>query len=206
MAERRYGDPPPPESPGSGPVDPANLERSDEASSDAEAIRDGEAIEDAATAALARARAAARAAGLRPSASGRVPRRSRPSEAPPVSGEGRDPVLLGAQWDRLVADRGWQGDVAVGSVVARWPAVIGPEVAQHVTPESFEDGVLVVRADSTSWATQLRYMVPMLLERLTAEVGEGVVTDLRVLGPAAPSWRRGRRTAPGGRGPRDTYG
>ena len=85
-------------------------------------------------------------------------------------------------------------------------AVVGPEIAQHVTPESFEDGVLVVRADSTSWATNLRYMAPLLLERLAAEVGEGVVGDLRVLGPAAPSWRRGRRSAPGGRGPRDTYG
>ncbi|QQS02120.1 MAG: DUF721 domain-containing protein [Austwickia sp.] len=182
----------------------------------AEETGDGAAIEDAAAVALARAREAARAAGLRPSASGRTGRRRRPGtdtagEAAAAangvrSGEGRDPVTLGAQLDRLVAERGWQADLAVGSVIARWPAVIGPIVAQHVTPETFEDGVLTVRADSTSWATELRYMIPVLLERLAAEVGEGMVTDLRVVGPAGRSWRHGRRTAPGGRGPRDTYG
>lgn len=165
-----------------------------------------DAIGEASAAALARARAAARAAGLRPTASGRVARRRRPDPEPTRDAAGRDPVALGAQLSRLVTERGWEADVAVGSVVARWPALIGPEVAQHVTPQSFDNGVLTVRADSTSWATQLRYMVPMLLERLVAEVGEGVVVDVAVLGPAGRSWRHGPRSASGGRGPRDTYG
>lgn len=173
----------------------------------------GGAIGTAAAAALARAREAARAAGLRPSTSGRVVRRRRPdpgdaggAAGPFRDADGRDPVTLGAQLDRFVAERGWQDDVAVGSVLARWPAVIGPQVAQHVTPETFENGVLVVRADSTSWATQLRYMVPVLLERLAADVGPGVVTEVKVVGPVGRSWRHGPRTAPGSRGPRDTYG
>lgn len=165
-----------------------------------------EAIRGAAATALARAREAARAAGLRPSATGRPNRPRRPVAEPPRLGEGRDPVLLGSQLGRLVSERGWEADVAVGSVVARWAAVVGPEVAQHVTPETFENGVLTVRADSTGWATNLRYMVPLLLKKLAAQVGEGVVADLRVVGPAGRSWRHGRRTAPGGRGPRDTYG
>ena len=188
---------------GGSAADPAALShRPEEIGPDAEA----ETIGGAAAAALARAREAARAAGLRPSSGGRVPHRRRAPAEPPQSAQGRDPVLLGSNLERFVAERGWQADVAVGSVVARWPAVVGPEVAQHVTPENFEGGVLTVRADSTSWATQLRYMVPILLERLATEVGEGVVTDLRVLGPAGRSWRHGRRSAPGGRGPRDTYG
>lgn len=115
-------------------------------------------------------------------------------------------MLIGDQLDRLVAAHGWQDDVAVGSVVARWPAIVGPHIAQHITPDHFEDGILTVRADSTAWATHLRYLAPVLLERLADEVGEGTVAELKVLGPAAPSWRKGRRTAPGGRGPRDTYG
>ena len=43
---------------------------------------------------------------------------------------------------------------------ARWAELVGEEVAQHATPESFADGTLVVRTDSTAWATQLKLLAP----------------------------------------------
>lgn len=160
----------------------------------------------AASAALARAREAARAKGLRPG-SRPAPRRRRSADAV-FSGsavDGRDPLVLGDQLDRLLIDRGWKVDVAAGAVMGRWPVIVGIDVARHCTPVTFEDGVLVVRADSTAWATQLRLMAPTLLERLEAETGQGVVTELRIVGPSAPSWSRGPRRSRGP-GPRDTYG
>jgi predicted nucleic acid-binding Zn ribbon protein len=117
----------------------------------------------------------------------------------------RDPQLLGQSVDRLVEERGWQGRAAVGGVVARWPVVVGPEVADHCAPERFVDGVLTVRADSTAWATQVRLLAPTLLARLNAECGDGTVLQVRVYGPGRPSWRKGPLHV-SGRGPRDTYG
>ena len=72
-------------------------------------------------------------------------------------------------------------------------------------PETFADGRLVVRTDSTAWATQLRLMQSQLLAKINAAVGQGVVTSLNITGPSAPSWRKGPLHVPG-RGPRDTYG
>jgi len=167
--------------------------------------------EDAATAAslaLARARKAAADKGLRP---GLKPLRKRrradqPSGTPSGSApDARDPLLLGEQLDRLLADRGWQVDVAVGSVIGRWPEIVGADVAEHVQPVTFEHGVLTLRAESTAWATQMRLLTSVLLGRLETEVGAGTVTEIAVTGPSAPSWSKGRRRAPG-RGPRDTYG
>ena len=159
----------------------------------------------AAAAALARAREAARAKGLRPG-SRPVKRRRPQAGAFSSSGrDGRDPSLLGDQMDRLLVDRGWKVDVAVGSVMGRWPQIVGPDVAAHSTPVTFADGILTVRADSTAWATQLRLMSSSILGRLEAEVGKEAVTELRVNGPGAPSWSRGSRRAQGP-GPRDTYG
>ncbi|MGL5857237.1 MAG: DUF721 domain-containing protein [Angustibacter sp.] len=117
----------------------------------------------------------------------------------------RDPQEFGVGLRRLVFDRGWDLDVAVGAVMARWAGIVGPAVAEHCNPESFADGVLVVRADSTAWATQVRLLVPTMLRRLTEELGENIVRQVRVRGPAGPSWRRGRRSVRGP-GPRDTYG
>lgn len=163
----------------------------------------------AAASALARAREAARAKGLRPGSRPRRRRNSQPGIGLAGSGrdgrDGRDPSLLGEQMDRLLLDRGWNMDVAIGSVMGRWPAIVGTEVAAHCTPVTFSDGVLTVRAESTAWATQLRLMSSSILGRLETEVGKDAVTELRVQGPSAPSWTRGLRKSTGP-GPRDTYG
>ena len=165
-------------------------------------------IADAAASALARARVAAVEKGFRPGL--RPKRRRRPAGAEPMlSGtarDGRDPALLGDQLDRLLVDRGWKLDVAVGSVMGRWPQIVGPDIAAHVEPQSFTDGVLTLRADSTAWATQMRLLTSSVLARVEEEIGVGSVTELRVLGPSAPSWRKGSRRSPDSRGPRDTYG
>jgi predicted nucleic acid-binding Zn ribbon protein len=184
------------------PADPAP-EQLPGAPEDAEEVL-GDA-DTAASAALARAREAARAKGLRPG-SRPVKRRRPQAGAFSSSGrDGRDPALLGDQMDRLLLDRGWKVDVAVGSVMGRWAQIVGADVAAHSTPVTFTDGILVVRADSTAWATQLRLMSSSILGRLEAEVGKDAVAELKVQGPGAPSWSRGSRRAEGP-GPRDTYG
>jgi len=106
---------------------------------------------------------------------------------------------------RLVAARGWDAEVQVGSVIGRWPAMVGEQVAAHVEPVAFEGTSLTVRADSTAWATQMQLLSSSVLARIEAEVGAEVVTELVVHGPGGPSWRRGPLRAPGP-GPRDTYG
>ncbi len=106
---------------------------------------------------------------------------------------------------RLLATRGWDADVQVGSVVGRWPSIVGDQVAAHVTPVAFTGTVLTVQADSTAWATQMRLLVSSVLTRITAEVGAEVVTEIVVKAPGGPSWRKGPLRSQGP-GPRDTYG
>jgi predicted nucleic acid-binding Zn ribbon protein len=116
-------------------------------------------------------------------------------------------VLLGQSVRDLVAERGWAGPTAVAGVVGRWPEIVGAQIAEHVQPEGFDvaAGRLLLRADSTAWATVMGYEVARVKERISQEVGPGVVRHVTVVGPTAPSWRHGSRSVPG-RGPRDTYG
>lgn len=166
----------------------------------------GPSIEDAASTALARARAQAAKKGLRPGMKPRPKRRRHHPEPRGKKTPGRDPLTIGDQLDRLVGDRGWQVDVAAGSVMGRWSEIVGSQVAEHCEPVSFEEGILSVRADSTAWATQIRLLSSSLLGRIGDAVGQDVVHELRVHGPSAPSWSRGLRRTSDGRGPRDTYG
>ena len=138
----------------------------------------------------------------------RVRKRRRPGTDParPSPGDDRDPQLLDGTLSRLVAEHGWALDLRVRGVFARWPEIVGAEVAAHTNPETFVDGKLVVRTDSTAWATQLRLLAPQLVQRLNEDLGAGTVTLIEVLGPHLPTWRKGPRSTRDGRGPRDTYG
>ena len=116
-----------------------------------------------------------------------------------------DPQPLGRLVDSLVTDQDWSQHTKVGSVFGRWNALVGDDIAAHCAPRSLTEGVLLIEAESTAWATQLTLMAPSILAKLRASVGGDVVSRLRVVGPTAPSWKKGPRSVRG-RGPRDTYG
>ena len=119
--------------------------------------------------------------------------------------DSRDPQPLGRATRDTARSRGWSVRVAEGSVFGQWPGVVGEQIAEHATPTSLREGVLTISAETTAWATQLRMVQAQLLAKIAAAVGDGVVTTLKIVGPMAPSWRKGRYHI-AGRGPRDTYG
>ncbi len=116
-----------------------------------------------------------------------------------------DPQPLTSAIEGLLHEQGWQQRAAMGSVFGRWEEIVGRDLAAHTRPDSFSDGELVVTADSTAWATQVRLLASALVRRLNAELGDGTVRRVKVRGPAPPR-RRGAWRVPGSRGPRDTYG
>lgn len=149
--------------------------------------------------------AAAAAEALRRATRSTAPRRSKGTTRGRTSGSTRDPQTLGQAVDDLLVERGWQQESAVASLMGRWQEIVGPDLAAHVAPLSFQDGVLTLQAESTAWATQTRLLLNDLRRAIDQDLGGGVVTDLTVLGPTSPSWVKGPRHVKG-RGPRDTYG
>jgi len=116
-----------------------------------------------------------------------------------------DPQPLAAAIGGLLSDQGWTEQAAVGSVFSNWAGIVGPDLAAHTRPDGFADGELVIAADSTVWATQVRLLASMLASRLNSELGEGTVRRVKVRGPAGPR-RRGGWRVPGSPGHGDTYG
>jgi predicted nucleic acid-binding Zn ribbon protein len=138
----------------------------------------------------------------------RRPKPPRPV-GPQVSGaraDERDPKPLSDAVERLVESKGWATEINVHTLLARWGLLVGAANAAHSSPEGYADTVLIVRADSTAWAAQLRYLAPQLVAMLNELLGDGTITRIKVLGPDAPTWKKGPRSVRDGRGPRDTYG
>jgi len=116
-----------------------------------------------------------------------------------------DPQPLGAAIDALLDDQGWRTAAAVGSVFGRWEQIVGAALAAHTRPGGFTDGELLVIADSTAWATQVRLLRAQLIRRLNTELGDGTVTGVKVRGPVPPR-QQGQWRVRDTRGPRDDYG
>ncbi|MGV9183698.1 DUF721 domain-containing protein [Arcanobacterium canis] len=117
----------------------------------------------------------------------------------------RDPHPLGELAKALVRDRGWGTRLEVADVGARWPQIVGETVAANAIFESFEDGVLTIRARTVGWETQLRALLGHLDARLAKELGEGVVKEIVIGSPnTRPNWNTGGWRVKG-RGVRDTY-
>lgn len=87
-------------------------------------------------------------------------------------------------------------------LVTQWEAVIGPELAQKLSPERLSfprgerrNGTLRLRVPS-AFATEAQHLEPVLIERINAFFGYGAVARLTfVQGPpldAAPSAPRSR--------------
>lgn len=129
--------------------------------------------------------------------------RSKPSGT--RAGKSSDPTLMSTALAEFLSHQGWENDAARAGLFEHWREIVGEDVAEHVHVESWDDGQLVLRADSTAWATQVRLLTASLLERVRAALGPDVVESVQVKGPQAPSWRVGPRVVKG-RGPRDTYG
>ncbi|GGL97395.1 hypothetical protein GCM10011594_16440 [Nakamurella endophytica] len=106
---------------------------------------------------------------------------------------------------RWVSQHGSADELSRATVFGRWTEIVGEDLAQHCRPVSLVDGDLVLQAESTAWATQLRMLAPQIVQRINTELGTRAVRRVRAQGPSGPSWRFGNRHVPG-RGPRDTYG
>jgi predicted nucleic acid-binding Zn ribbon protein len=119
--------------------------------------------------------------------------------------KGREPISAGSTLDALIKDFKWTNELGEAELFVSWSKIVGEDTAAKSTPESLQDGVLTVRCSSTAWATQLKMMQKTILEKLKQDFPTIEVSELKLLGPAGPSFKRGPRSVPG-RGPRDTYG
>lgn len=117
----------------------------------------------------------------------------------------RDVASVASILGREIRRRGWAAELASGWVTTHWDRLVGQRIAEHAAVEMLKDTTLFISCDSTAWATNLRLMQAKILEAIAAEVGDGLVTELKIFGPRAPSWRKGPLHVRG-RGPRDTYG
>jgi len=93
---------------------------------------------------------------------------------------GREPIPIADALAAVRAELGLPDTDAFRVLVEQWSDVVGAEVAAHAHLDSLHDGTAWVVADSTLWASQLRYLETAIRERANDLVGSVVVDAVRV--------------------------
>ncbi|MDP8971117.1 MAG: DUF721 domain-containing protein [Actinomycetota bacterium] len=81
----------------------------------------------------------------------------------------------------VVRRRGWAARLQGAGVHDRWIEIAGEQLAAHAQPVRLHGGVLLVRAESAAWATEIRYLSMQLVDRVNAVLGPDQVRRVTVV-------------------------
>ncbi len=92
-----------------------------------------------------------------------------------------EPLPISTALDAVVRSLRGPSREAVGGLFGRWVEAVGDQVAQHVKPVKLDELVLVVEVDDPAWATQVKFLTTMIIDRLQEVAGVTVERiDVRV--------------------------
>lgn len=85
-------------------------------------------------------------------------------------GEGvSDPVPITRSLDSMMKSLRGTDRIQVGGVFGKWDDAVGAQIAAHVRPIKLDQGTLLVEADTSTWATQVKFLADTIISRLRVE-------------------------------------
>jgi predicted nucleic acid-binding Zn ribbon protein len=99
--------------------------------------------------------------------------------------------LLGEAGSRLGMERAAE----TGALWRRWEEVVGPTIAAHAEPTSLRRGVLKIRTDSPTWATELGYLSEQVMSAANELLGGQIVSEVQVWTAPGPIRKRAPATS-----------
>lgn len=92
-----------------------------------------------------------------------------------------DPIPISSSLDGVVRSLRGPSRAAVGGVFGRWTEAVGEQVGRRVRPIKLDGSTLVVEVDDPAWATHVKFLTPMITERLGEVAGVTIERiDVRV--------------------------
>lgn len=83
--------------------------------------------------------------------------------------------------DNLASTLGLTDVDSITALFVDWPEIVGEQLAQHCKPRSLRDRVLTIEASDQQWATELKWMASLLIERCCVALGPGSVAEVRII-------------------------
>lgn len=95
--------------------------------------------------------------------------------------EGSDPAPVSEAVKQLITERGWEEQMALGRLKARWAEVVGEQIAARSEPLRLESGRLTIRVEGGAWAAELALLGSTLASSAAHFLGPGRVREVAVV-------------------------
>lgn len=96
-----------------------------------------------------------------------------------AKGKKHYPVPVSAAITELVSSLGIDGTLRQYSVIARWPEIVGEQIARVTEPQRIEHGVLFVSVKTAPWRSELSLKRLEIMKKLNTAAGADVIRDIR---------------------------
>ena len=78
----------------------------------------------------------------------------------------------------MIKTHGFQSRMVEFTLQQQWGTIVGPHIAGHTYPESIRHRKLFLLAETSVWLQQLLFLKSEILAKITAVMGEDVLTDI----------------------------
>ena len=80
-----------------------------------------------------------------------------------------EPLPITQSLDSMMKSLRGTDRIQVGGVFGKWGDAVGAQIAGHVRPVRLDRGTLLVEADTSTWATQVKFLADTIITRLRDE-------------------------------------
>ncbi len=93
----------------------------------------------------------------------------------------KDAERLNVALEKLLS-RTEAGPLAViKEIFSNWPEIAGKEIAKFSKPYTILDGVLTLETEDPGWASQSKYLIPLVISKLEERFKEQAPRDVKVM-------------------------
>jgi len=98
----------------------------------------------------------------------------------PLPTHSRAPAPLRSTLDNLASTFGLTDVDSIRALFLEWPEIVGEDLATRCTPRSLRRQVLTIEAVDQQWATELKWMTSLIIDRCCEALGPDAVVEVRI--------------------------
>ncbi len=91
----------------------------------------------------------------------------------------KTPEELSAILERILGGTKKTLNPEIDKVFEVWDQCVGPDIAENAQPDSFKNGMLMVKVSSAPWSQQLEYEKTLIMDRINNTIGQRLVVEIR---------------------------
>lgn len=82
--------------------------------------------------------------------------------------------------NQLIELNDWGEGIAFAKIKEEWIKIVGDTFAEHIEPQKLKDGVLQLKADSSTWRTEILIRKEQLIEKLNLFCGKNIIKSIKI--------------------------